>query len=201
MDLGLRFPRDGPECALRFWRQAVSDPSYRLRTLWRTSGVIEDVVALFDDVESWPRWWPSVYLSVRRLCDGGPDGVGRRVELHTTGWLPYTLSWISVLTEPVTERGFAFRAEGDFNGTGRWIFRQDGPEIVLALDWRISVNKPVVRKFSWFLRPIFAANHRWAMARGLESVRLELRRRQQATVSVHSAAMPPGPTFSRLRQH
>ena len=177
----------------------MSVPSYRLRTVWRTPGAIEDAIALFDDVESLSRWWPSVYLSVRRLSDGGPDGVGRRVALHTTGWLPYTLSWTSVLTEPVTDRGFAFRAEGDFTGTGRWIFRQDGSELVLALDWRISVNKPVVRRFSWLLRPIFAANHRWARARGLESLRLELRRRQRATVFVQSGATPPGPTFPRLR--
>ncbi|MGS0686456.1 SRPBCC family protein [Nakamurella sp. GG22] len=171
---------------------------------------MSDVIAIFDDVESLPRWWPSVYLSVRRLSDGEPNGVGRRSELHTTGWLPYTLSWISVLTEPVTDEGFAFRAEGDFNGTGRWIFKQAGPEVVLAFDWRISVNKPVVRRLSWLLRPLFAANHRWAMARGLESLRLELRRRQDAgavdpgavdRAAVDPAAtIPPGPTFRRLRR-
>lgn len=176
----------------------MAAPTYRLRTVWRTPGRLADAIALFDDVDALPRWWPSVYLSVRRLSDGDRDGVGRRVQLRTTGWFPYSLSWISTLTEPVSDRGFAFSADGDFNGTGRWIFRQDGSELVLACDWRISVNKPVVRRFSWLFRPLFAANHRWAMARGLESLRWELRRRAMPGAS---AGTPPGPTFPRLRRH
>lgn len=178
----------------------VSGPSYRLRTVWRARGAIHEAMAVLDDVDALPRWWPSVYLSVRRLADGEPDGGGRRIELHTTGWLPYSLSWISTLTEPVTERGFAFTAEGDFNGTGRWFFRQDGPDVVLAFDWRISVDKPVVRRFSWLFRPLFAANHRWAMARGLESLRLELATRRAGVQPDAGAAEPPGPTFRLLRR-
>ena len=174
----------------------VSAPSYRLRTVWRARGAIHEAMAVLDDVDALPRWWPSVYLSVRRLA----DGVDRRIELHTTGWLPYSLSWVSTLTEPVTERGFAFTAEGDFNGTGRWFFRQDGPDVVLAFDWRIRVDKPVVRRFSWLFRPLFAANHRWAMARGLESLRLELATRRAGVQPDAGAAEPPGPTFRRLRR-
>lgn len=175
-------------------------PSYQLRTVWRTPGAIRGAMAVLDDVDALPRWWPSVYLSVRRLADGGPDGVGRRMELRTTGWLPYSLSWISTLTEPVSERGFAFTAEGNFEGTGRWTFQQDGPDVVLAFDWRISVNKPVVRRFSWLLRPLFAANHRWAMARGLESLHLEMHRRRATIPPDDRGAAPRGPTFPFLRR-
>ncbi len=139
-----------------------------------------------------------MYLSVRTLKQNDENGTGRRVQLRTTGWLPYTLSWISTLTEPVQATGFAFTAEGDFNGTGRWIFRQDGPSLVLAFDWQISVDKPVVRQFTWLFRPLFTANHRWAMARGLESLQLELLRRASGAPNL-PGAVPPGPTFPYLR--
>lgn len=32
---------------------------------------------------------PSGYISVALVDAGGPDGVGRAVDLHTKGWLPY----------------------------------------------------------------------------------------------------------------
>lgn len=179
--------------------------SYRLRTEWRVPGTTAEVRDVFDDVLSLPRWWPSVYLSVALLEDGGSGGIGRRARLHTTGWLPYTLSWVSTLSEPVTDRGFSFRATGDFEGTGDQAFRQDGTEVVLTFDWNISVSKPIVRRLTWLIRPVFAANHRWAMRRGRESLLLELRRRSGVTSTAATTPdvvdpAPPGPTFRWLRR-
>jgi hypothetical protein len=107
------------------------------------------------------------------------------------------------ITEPVTDAGFALSAVGDLNGTGRWTFRQDGPEVVITYDWRVRAGKPLLRRLGWLLRPAFAANHHWAMARGEESLKLELRRRRAATEAQRrSVPAPPGPTFSRLvRRH
>ena len=99
----------------------------------------------------------------------------------------------------MTDTGFALSAAGDLEGTGRWTFVQDGPEVVITYDWRVSASKPLLRRLTWLLRPVFSANHRWAMARGEESLRLELRRRR-ATTDAQRAAVPPppGPTFPWL---
>src|SRR5688500_7025332 len=75
-------------------------------------------------------------------------------------------------------RLYALIATGELIGTGRWTFTQDGPEVVITYDWRVSTSKPLLRWLTWLLRPVFAANHRWAMARGEESLRLELHRRR-----------------------
>jgi polyketide cyclase/dehydrase/lipid transport protein len=174
---------------------------YEFRTVWRVAGTVEEVVAVLGEDESLPRWWPSVYLDVRRVADGGPDGVGREAELHTKGWLPYTLRWTLRVTEPITTNGFALTSRGDLNGTGRWTFEQDGPEVVITYDWRVEADKPLLRKLSWLLRPAFAANHRWAMARGEESLRLELRRRRARDEAGRRAVpQPPGPTFGWLHR-
>jgi hypothetical protein len=45
--------------------------------------------------------------------------------------------------------------------------------------WTIQANKPLLRALSFLLRPIFAANQHWAMARGAESLRLELSRQRR----------------------
>ncbi len=167
---------------------------YRFYTEWRVAGTIDEVKDVLGDAQSLPQWWPSVYLSIHEREPGGHGGVGRTVDLHTKGWLPYTLRWTLRITEPLTDEGFALEATGDLVGTGRWTFAQDGPEVVITYDWRISATKPLLRRMAWLLRPAFEANHRWAMRKGEESLRLELRRRRGG----QSVPPPPPPTFSRF---
>jgi hypothetical protein len=172
---------------------------YEFLTVWRVAGTINEVKGVLGDAEALPRWWPSVYLSVAEIDKGGDDGVGRAVALHTKGWLPYTLRWTLRITEPITDSGFALVASGDLEGTGRWTFAQDGPEVVITYDWRISATKPLLRRLSWLLKPGFATNHRWAMARGEESLALEMRRRRAPSDEERSRVPPPPPaTFQRL---
>jgi hypothetical protein len=172
---------------------------YEFVTVWRVPGTIAEVTAVLKDGRTLPRWWPSVYLSVDPRIPGDDQDVGSVTDLYTTGWLPYTLRWALTITEPVTEAGFALSAAGDLEGTGRWTFAQDGPEVVITYDWRVRAGKPLLRRLTWLLRPAFAANHRWAMARGEESLKLELRRRRALTDAERARVpAPPGPTFQRL---
>jgi len=175
---------------------------YRFVTVWRVAGTVQEVTAVLGDADSLPRWWPSVYLGVVQVADAGPDGTGAAVELHTKGWLPYTLRWTLTITEPMTEKGFALTAAGDLNGTGRWTFTTDGPEVVISYDWRVRATKPLLQRLSWLLKPVFSANHRWAMARGEESLRLELRRKRAlgSGRDAGSVPPPPAPTFRWLQR-
>jgi hypothetical protein len=167
---------------------------YHFVTEWRVTATVDEVKAVLRDGLSLPRWWPSVYLDVREVNPGDEHDVGRQLALHTKGWLPYTLRWTLTVTEPMTDIGFALSAEGDLNGTGRWTFEPQGDEVLITYDWRVEASKPLLRRLSWLLRPAFSANHHWAMRRGEESLRLELRRRRGA----ESVPEPPPATFRRL---
>src|SRR5262249_2692487 len=138
------------------------------------------------------RWWPSVYLDVRELRAPDAHGVGRRVRLRTKGWLPYTLAWEFEVVESRHPHGFTIVANGDFEGVGVWTFEQIGQCVDITYDGRTRAEKPLLRNFSFALKPIFEANHRWAMARGEESLVLELARRR-ATTDVARANVPPPP--------
>ncbi|TQJ33574.1 SRPBCC family protein [Arthrobacter sp. SLBN-122] len=172
---------------------------YEFRTVWRVAGTPHEVMDVLGDAGSLARWWPSVYLSVLPLESGGHGGVGKAFFLHTKGWLPYTLKWKLTVTEPITEQGLALSAQGDLSGTGRWTFQQDGPETVVTYDWRVSASKPLLRRLGWLLKPVFAANHRWAMARGQEALALELRRRRPGA-ELAGIPQPAGPTFVSQRR-
>ena len=65
------------------------------------------------------------------------------------------------------------------------------PRSSITYDWRVSASKPLLRRLTWLLRPVFSANHRWAMARGEESLRLELRRRRASTAAQRRQVPPP----------
>jgi hypothetical protein len=174
------------------------DTDYQFFTEWRVAGTIEEVKDVLGDAESLTRWWPAVYLRLDEVAPGGEGGVGRTVDLHTKGWAPYTLRWQLQITEPMTDAGFALSAKGDLDGTGVWTFAQDGPEVVITYDWRISATKPLLRRLSWLLKPAFSANHHWAMRKGEESLRLELRRRRNGGRDAASVPAPPPTTFGRL---
>jgi hypothetical protein len=179
-------------CSMNNSEHASND--YHFITHWRLPGTVEEVAAIIGDAEGLTRWWPSVYLAVKTLEPGGPDGLGKVVDLYTKGWLPYTLRWQFRVTE-VHSNGFTLEAWGDFVGRGIWTFVQDGDDVLVVYDWKIQAEKPLLRRLSWLMKPVFGANHRWAMARGEESLRLELaRRRAERAGEAWERRAPPGPT-------
>jgi hypothetical protein len=170
---------------------------YHFITRWRVRGTAEEVYDLISAPMDYPRWWPSVYLQTEEIAHGDERGIGRRVRLHTKGWLPYTLRWESCSTESSRPNRLAIRAIGDFDGRGIWSLEQDGEWANIVFDWELTADKPLLRWLSFLLKPVFSANHRWAMARGLESLKLELARRHAATAEerAHIPA-PPAPNKS-----
>lgn len=173
---------------------------YHFISRWRVEGTLEEVSAILTDTASLPRWWPSVYLGVEPLQPGEADGTEKVVRLHTRGWLPYTLDWTLRVIESRRPRGFTLEATGDFIGRGIWNFVQDGHFVDISYDWKICADKPLLRTFSFALNAVFEANHRWAMARGEESLKLELaRQRADSTMVADHIPLPPGPAkFSGL---
>lgn len=145
---------------------------YQFFTHWRVEASVDEVSDILEDAEGLARWWPSVYLEVHKL----PDGV---VDLYTKGWLPYRLRWRFRVTENRRPRGFSIEAWGDLVGRGEWTLTQDGAFANVDYDWRVRADKPLLRYLSFIFKPLFAANHRWAMARGEESLKRELLRRKQ----------------------
>lgn len=185
----------------------MASNDYHFITRWRIAATPDEISDVLGDAGSLARWWPSVYLAVTVDDPGDPEtGLGKRVSLWTKGWLPYTLRWSFRVTESDPPRGFALEATGDFVGRGVWTLEPmhgptapGGPETLVTYDWRIAAEKGVLRRLSVIMKPLFGANHRWAMARGEESLRIEIARRH-ATSSGDAAILaaipsPPAPTF------
>lgn len=152
---------------------------YYFVTRWRVRGTAEEIYRLLADAPDLARWWPAVYLEVRELLPGNDEGIGKVVSLYTKGWLPYRLRWQFRVTEANFPSGYAIEASGDFVGRGVWRFVQDADDVDITYHWTVRANKPLLRYLSFLLKPIFAANHRWAMAQGEKSLIAELERRRR----------------------
>ncbi len=168
----------------------------RLLTHWRIFGTAREIADILDRTEEFSRWWPSVYLDAVEIEAGDEAGIGRRVRLRTQGWLPYTLEWDLQVTESRYPFGFSIEASGDLAGTGVWTLEPAGGWTLVTYDWRVRAEKPLLRALSPFLFPAFAANHRWAMRRGEECLRLELERRRAATPADRARIPAPPPPSS-----
>ena len=158
----------------------MSGNAYHLISQWRVQSTVEEVSAILKDAPDLPRWWPSVYLDVQEETPGDERGVGKIVRLHTKGWLPYTLRWRFRVIESREPYGYTIEALDDLVGRGTWVFAQDGDWVDITYDWQVRADKPMLRALSFLLKPVFAANHHWAMRQGEHSLRLELARRRAA---------------------
>jgi Polyketide cyclase / dehydrase and lipid transport len=147
---------------------------YRFVTNWRVRASCEDVSDVLEDTDRISFWWPSVYRECAVVERGGEHALGRRVEVTTKGFLPYLLRWRYTVVEQNYPHGSRIVAGGDLEGDGRWTLRQIGDDTDVTYEWTVRANHAFVRRFSWLLRPLFAANHNWTMRDGLRGLQREL---------------------------
>jgi hypothetical protein len=164
---------------------------YVFQTRWRVESTREEVYRIIEDVPEFARWWPAVWLKVETINQGDADGLGATYRLTTKGWLPYLLHWTSRTIEKQFPERIALEAAGDFRGGGVWTFIQDGAFVDMNYDWKISADKPLLRRLSFLLKPLFRFNHNWAMAKGLVSLERELARRHAASEEERARVPPP----------
>lgn len=150
---------------------------YRFQTRWRVLATPAEVLAILVDVEALPRWCPAVYRHSRLVSPGDENQIGAVADLVARGRLGYTLRCRLTITEAGSDH-CAFTSEGDLVGQGAWRVTRHGAAVLITVDWHVRLDRPLLRRSPALLRPLFAANHDWAMAESERALRLEVRRRR-----------------------
>jgi hypothetical protein len=156
---------------------------YHVQTCWRIAATVREVYEILNDPSGYQRWWPEVFLSIR-VTERDVLGKPRSLAIHSKGWLPYALRWQARAVDNGANQRFALQADGDFAGYGTFALKQEGSWVSITFDWRVAARKPLLRWTSWLLKPLYAANHRWAMRRGERALQQELQRRRTALATV-----------------
>jgi len=148
---------------------------YRFVEQWKLPGSTPDeVYEVLSDARLLPDWWKGVYLESEPINGWSTPKVGARVRVKARGFLPYTLSFILEATALQPGRLVEVRTLGDFEGVWRATLSAGDSGTRVDIDWKVTVQKPVVRLLSPLLKPLFAWNHHWTTPRGEAGLRAYL---------------------------
>jgi len=134
---------------------------------WDVDAPIEAVFAALADGRTYPTWWRPVYLDVAAK---GPPAVGRVSHQHFKGRLPYHLRTRSTVTRLEAPHLVEGTVEGDLRGRGTWTLSPAPGGTHVRFDWRVHADRPLLRRLTPALRPVFRWNHAWAIARAIEGL-------------------------------
>jgi uncharacterized protein YndB with AHSA1/START domain len=144
-------------------------PAYSFVDRWVVHAPIDRVYDTIGDVLGYERWWTDFVIRARG--DEGPPAPGKRNELFVKAYLPYKVNFGLEVVEAERPQRILSRLSKDFDGSGEWTLQETADGTVATLDWRPSVNHPLIRYLTPALRPLFRSNHNWAMRRGERQVR------------------------------
>lgn len=137
---------------------------YVFRSVWQVQADVEDVVAVLNDLESYPAWWPEI-RSVRPLG-------GDRFEVVARSFLPYELRFVSEAAADEPSPGVInARLSGDMEGTVRWTVEQVDAGCRLVYDQEVTTHKRLLNVMAPVARPGFKANHAVMMRHGEHGLR------------------------------
>ncbi|MCH9686105.1 MAG: SRPBCC family protein [Deltaproteobacteria bacterium] len=163
--------------------------TYHFVEQWMIPGYTPDqVYAVLSNACLVPQWWSGVYLEAVPLGDYDAPVVGARVRAKARGFLPYTLDFVleALVLEP--GRLVEVKASGDFDGVWRAQLVHEDHGTRVAIDWKVTVNMPLIRYLSPVLKPLFAMNHNWTTPRGQQGMIRYLAQR-------HRPAATPAPAL------
>ena len=173
-------------------RLTVTANDYHFVSRWRVEGTCGEVADVLGDPLALPRWWPSVYLRRRRSAaarcarrrTARPAAHQGLAAVHAAmGSRRHRLAVSRTASRSPRAATSKAAASGRSSRTA--------PSVDITYDWRIAAEKPLLRQLSFLLKPLFEANHRWAMAQGEESLALELARRRAPSDAARAPIPPP----------
>lgn len=134
-------------------------------TTWLVEAPIDSVWDAIYDAEAYPSWWRAV-LSVTKLDQGGPDGVGRTDRFVWKAPLGYRLRFDLQVTTVRRPNRLGGVATGDLEGTGDWSLGQDGDTTEVRYDWNVRTRRRWMNALAPVARPAFKGSHDAVMRAG-----------------------------------
>jgi uncharacterized protein YndB with AHSA1/START domain len=143
---------------------------YAFLTTWLLDSPRQPVWEALHDQASWPSWWRGVEEAEELTRPPGGEDIGTVSRMVWKSLLPYRVEFEVTTTRVERPHLLEGHAVGELEGVGRWrLYEQDGVTAVLY-EWNVSTTKPWMNLFAPLLRPAFAWNHDWVMARGGEGI-------------------------------
>lgn len=175
-------------------------PLFEITSHWRLNGAVSEIADIMSDPLSLEKWWAPVFMRVELLKGGNEQLLGTVVRLYTKGFLPHTFQFLAEVTRVDESNCLIVETRGDFHGVGTIEISEQLGQAHVRIHWRVKVHHPYLRLLLHVLKPVFVANHRWAMRRGEIGLQKEIyRRRGQAIAHVAKPTFPHNLNFLQKR--
>jgi uncharacterized protein YndB with AHSA1/START domain len=142
---------------------------YNFETVWRLRAPIGAVWQAIFESEKWPQWWRGV-VKVDELAKGDANDIGAKRRYVWRSKLPYTLAFEMETTRIEAPSLLEGHASGELEGTGTWQLSEADGVTTVRYTWRVKTTRPWMNLMAPLLRPAFAWNHDYVMARGAEGL-------------------------------
>jgi hypothetical protein len=143
--------------------------TYAFITTWLLATSRASAWEVLEDPLSWAEWWRGVER-VEELDGGDSERVGSRYRIAWRSRIPYELEFDFRVTKVDSPCCMEGDAEGDLEGTGRWLlFERDGVTAVIY-EWRVATSKRWMNLVAPVARPVFEYNHNVVMRWGGEGL-------------------------------
>ncbi len=137
---------------------------YVFQSVWHVDASPSDLMAVLQDLGSYPAWWPEI----REVRPRGDN----RFEVVARSLLPYELRFVSEAAPDVPQPGVIdARLSGDLVGTVRWTITSESSGCRLVYDQEVDTNKRLLDVTAPVARPAFKANHAVMMRHGQAGLR------------------------------
>jgi hypothetical protein len=151
---------------------------FHLQSRWRVDGTKTEVFEITGDPAHLADWWGAVFMRVDILSAETSTVEGCLVRLYTKGWMPHTFHFLARVMLADGDQDMTIETLGDFKGVGRISLTDLGEAQDITIDWHVFVAHPLLKPVLRLLKPVFVANHRWAMRKGREGLQAEIHRRR-----------------------
>ena len=144
---------------------------YRFLDKWFIPYPIDVVFEELLHGEDYPKWWGEAWKHVTPIGASPAATVGAKTEVIAGGFLPYTIKLELEVARIERPHLLHVLSRGDLEGTGTWRLHEFEGGTAVSYDWRVRAGKPLIRRFSPIVKPLFRANHNWVMRRGEVALR------------------------------
>ncbi len=143
---------------------------YSFLTRWEFDAPLERVWGIIFDADGWPSWWKGVERVELLRPAQGPHEVGAVRRLTWKSFLPYRLTFDTMITAVEPLRFIESTVTGELEGTGRWTFSPDGGRTAVRYEWNVRTTKRWMNILAPPARPLFRWNHEVIMRWGCEGI-------------------------------
>lgn len=153
--------------------------SFEINSCWDIDVNISELDFVIDEPRLITNWWAAVFLKVEILGGSYYSDEGLKVRLWTKGLMPHSFKFLARVFHDKTKNQVMVKTDGDFNGIGTISISPIGRnQSQIHINWRTCVNNHYLYPLMMLVKPIFIANHKWAMRRGEQGIKQELLHRK-----------------------